>query len=372
MATVTLTDLSSSNQAVPGANVSLEIGDREFVAFVGDAAAGPATILRMIAGLEGIRAGEIQIGDRRVNDLAAKDRAVAMVFRDGALYSHLTVFENMALGLKVRKFAAAEIKRRVEDAAEILGLEQVLGWKPGKLSLAQRQRVGLGRAIVRQPKVILFDHPLADLDLEARALLRMEIVKLHQRLEATLIYATDDPEEAMMMADRVAVLANGVLRQMGTPAALYREPADLFVARFFGRPAMNLIHGTLKQERDALVFTETGEGTIEVRLADGSGGAREFVGKPVVLGIRPQDLEVAPLMKGERRSELAFPVLLDLVEPLGAEADLHLSTGAHTVICRTRQPVERAAEGQRMQLALGMAAAHLFDPISTRRIRLDS
>ena len=289
-------------------DVSLEIADREFVVLVGPSGCGKSTTLRMIAGLEEISRGDIFIGDKRVNDVPPKDRDIAMVFQNYALYPHMSVYDNMAFGLKLRKFPKAEIKKRVQDAAAILGIEELLERKPKALSGGQRQRVAVGRAIVRQPKVFLFDEPLSNLDAKMRVQMRTEITKLHQRLQATMVYVTHDQVEAMTMGDRIVVMNKGVVQQNDTPLTLYNAPVNLFVAGFLGSPPMNILHGTLKQERDALVFNEMEGGTIQVRLAVADRpGAREFVGKPMLLGIRPEDIEVAQFTKGQENAPASFP-----------------------------------------------------------------
>src|SRR3954454_23623666 len=281
-------------------DVNLEIADREFVVLVGPSGCGKSTTLRMIAGLEEISRGDIYIGDRRVNDVAPKDRDIAMVFQNYALYPHMNVFDNMAFGLKLRKYSKVEIKKRVSDAANILGIEGLLDRKPKALSGGQRQRVAVGRAIVRQPKVFLFDEPLSNLDAKMRVQMRTEITKLHQRLQATMIYVTHDQIEAMTMGDRIVVMNNGKVQQTDTPLKLYNEPNNLFVAGFLGSPPMNFINGTLKQEHDSLVFRETEEGTVEIHLpAAERASARDFVGKPMVLGFRPEDVAVAQFAKGQ-------------------------------------------------------------------------
>jgi multiple sugar transport system ATP-binding protein len=243
-----------------------------------------------------------------VNDVPPKDRDIAMVFQNYALYPHMSVYDNMAFGLKLRKFPKAEIKKRVQDAAAILGIEELLERKPKALSGGQRQRVAVGRAIVRQPKVFLFDEPLSNLDAKMRVQMRTEITKLHQRLQATMVYVTHDQVEAMTMGDRIVVMNKGVVQQNDTPLTLYNAPVNLFVAGFLGSPPMNIVHGTLKQERDALVFNEMEGGTIQVRLpAAERPAAREFIGKPMLLGIRPEDIEVAQFTKGQENAPASFP-----------------------------------------------------------------
>src|SRR3954451_14471298 len=245
-------------------DVSLDIPDREFVVLVGPSGCGKSTTLRMIAGLEEISRGEIFIDDRLVNNVPPKDRDIAMVFQNYALYPHMTVYDNMAFGLKLRKYPKAEIRKRVNDAASILGIENLLERRTKALSGGQRQRVALGRAIVRQPKVFLFDEPLSNLDAKMRVQMRTEITKLHQRLQATMIYVTHDQIEAMTMGDRIVVMNEGVVQQNDAPLTLYNNPVNLFVAGFLGSPPMNFISGTLKQDGEKIRFSEIEGGTIDV------------------------------------------------------------------------------------------------------------
>ena len=375
MATVSLKNVSKVYPGEKGPDVTavsginIEIGEGEFVVLVGPSGCGKSTILRMIAGLEEISGGDIFIGDRRVNDVPPKDRDIAMVFQNYALYPHMSVYDNMAFGLKLRKFAKPEIKKRVQDAAAILGIEELLDRKPKALSGGQRQRVAVGRAIVRQPKVFLFDEPLSNLDAKMRVQMRMEITKLHQRLRATMIYVTHDQVEAMTMGDRIVVMNNGVVQQNDTPLSLYNAPVNLFVAGFLGSPPMNFIHGTVKQDGDALVFSESEDGTISVRLpAAERAGATAFVGTPMVLGIRPEDIAVSQTPTGQGAGAGSFPAVVEIVEPLGAETNLHVGTGAHTVVCRTQQSLDHREAGQRMRFEMNLTNAHLFDPVSTLRV----
>ena len=349
-------------------DVSLEIQDREFVVLVGPSGCGKSTTLRMIAGLEEISKGDIYIGERRVNDVPPKDRDIAMVFQNYALYPHMSVHDNLAFGLKLRKYPKAEIKKRVMDAASILGIEELLERKPKALSGGQRQRVAVGRAIVRQPKVFLFDEPLSNLDAKMRVQMRTEITKLHQRLQATMIYVTHDQIEAMTMGDRIVVMNNGVVQQTDAPLNLYNQPANLFVAGFLGSPPMNFINGTLKEERDSLVFSEIQGGTIDAHLSrQERPGAREFLGKPMLLGIRPEDIELAQFAKSDG-STLSFPAIVDIVEPMGAETNLYLQTGAHTVVCRSQRALDHREAGHRLQFEMNLKKAHLFDPVSGGRV----
>lgn len=349
-------------------DVSLEIQDREFVVLVGPSGCGKSTTLRMIAGLEEISKGDIYIADRRVNDVPPKDRDIAMVFQNYALYPHMSVYDNLAFGLMLRKYPKAEIKKRVIDAASILGIEELLDRKPKALSGGQRQRVAVGRAIVRQPKVFLFDEPLSNLDAKMRVQMRTEIAKLHQRLQATMIYVTHDQIEAMTMGDRIVVMNNGVVQQTDTPLTLYNQPANLFVAGFLGSPPMNFVNGTLKQERDSFLFSEIQGGTIEVSLpTQERPGAREFVGRPMLLGIRPEDIELAQFGQSDG-STWSFPAIVDIVEPMGAETNLYLQTGAHTVVCRSQRALDHREAGHRLQFEMNLKKAHLFEPASGKRI----
>ena len=358
MPSVTLKNINTLN---------LEIQDREFVVLAGPTGCGASTILRMIAGLDPVSNGEIFIGERRVNDLLPKDRDGAMVFRDYAPYPGMSVENNLAFALKLRNFSEAEIKKRVAAAAEMLGLQAVLDRRPELLSAEERQRLAVARAVARQPKVFLFDEPFSTLEPEARAGMRDEIRKLHQRGQGTLLYATHDPVEAMALGDRLVVLDNGVIQQDGSAMALYDEPANLFVAGFLGSPPMNLIHGTLKQDRDSLVFRESEEGTIELRVpASAFPGATAMAGKAIRLGIRPEDIEAIELPHGgEKRG---FRALVEGIEPNGAGALLLLQTGAHKLVSRGRHRLDQGEAGHRHQFEIDPQKAHLFDPISTLRI----
>src|SRR6184192_726637 len=367
MAQVMMKDLNKKYDEVHAVkDVNLHIRDKEFMVLVGPSGCGKSTTLRMVAGLEEITSGEISIGDRVVNDLPPKDRDIAMVFQNYALYPHMSVYDNMAFGLKLRKFPKAEIKKRVQDAAAILGIENLLERKPKALSGGQRQRVAVGRAIVRQPKVFLFDEPLSNLDAKMRVQMRTEITKLHQRLQATMVYVTHDQIEAMTMGDRIVVMNNAKVQQIDTPLKLYNEPDNLFVAGFLGSPPMNFINGELKQERDAIVFKEMQGGTIEARFADRP-PARDFFGKPMLLGIRPEDIELAQFSK-TGNTAASFPAIVDIVEPMGAETNLYLQTGAHTVVCRSQRALDHRETGHRLQFELNVNKAYLFDPPTTRRI----
>jgi multiple sugar transport system ATP-binding protein len=351
-------------------DLNLEIADREFVVLLGPSGCGKSTALRMIAGLEEISQGDIYIGEKRVNGVAPKDRDIAMVFQNYALYPHMSVYDNLAFALKLRKFSKPEIKKRVVDAANILGIESLFDRKPKALSGAQQQRVAIGSAIVRQPKVFLFDEPLFNLDPKTRVQMRTEIIRFHQRLQATMIYVTQDQIEAMTMGDRIAVMNDGCVQQTDAPLILYNEPVNLFVAGFLGNPPMNFISGTLKEDEDKLRFREDEGGTVEVTFASADRpAAREFVGKKIILGIRPENLDVATLSRKEGKAAgTGFPAIVDIVEPVGAETDLYLQTGAHALVCRSQSAFDRGEAGRRLQFEMNLAKAHLFDPVSTVRL----
>ena len=372
MAKVSLKNVTKIYQGEKGRDIpavtdlSLEIADREFVVFVGPSGCGKSTTLRLIAGLEEITQGEICIGDRLVNDVAPKDRDIAMVFQNYALYPHMSVKENLAFGLKLRKYPKAEINKRVNEAAKILGIEALLDRRPKELSGGQRQRVAVGRAIVRQPKVFLFDEPLSNLDAKMRVQMRTEITKLHQRLQATMIFVTHDQIEAMTMGQRIVVLNEGVAQQVDTPLALYNFPKNLFVAGFLGSPPMNLINGKLKNgPADSVIFTESSEGVVEVTLPERA-PAKAWAGKEIVLGLRPESITLA---EGPAKAPGSrFQAVVDLIEPMGAETNFYLQTGAHTIISRCETPGDLREAGHRLQFDVDTTKAHLFDPVSTERI----
>ena len=316
-------------------NLTLEIPDREFVVLAGPRNCGISSIARMIAGLEGVSKGDIFIGDRRVNDLPPKERDIALVSQNYTPYPRMSVHDNIAFGLKLRKFRDAEVRKRVVEAAGILGLQEVLENKPESLSAEQRQRLAIARALALQPKVFVFDEPLAGLEATTRGRMRSEIAKLHQRLQATMIYATHDPVEAMAIGGRTVLMNDGAIQQDGAAPALYDEPGNVFVAGFLGRPSMNFVRGALKRERDWVLFSEAGEGTVEVRwpISEFPGGQDVSAGKPVLLGVRPEEIRVVNLPKRKnlpalsRRSSIA-------VEVLGTEIPYSSDRGSHTGLPR--------------------------------------
>ncbi len=338
---------------------SLEIEDQEFIIFVGPSGCGKSTTLRMIAGLEEITSGELAIDGKVVNDVEPKDRDIAMVFQNYALYPHMTVFDNMAFGLKLRKVPKAEIKKKVEEAAKILGIEDLLDRKPKALSGGQRQRVAMGQAIVREPKVFLMDEPLSNLDAKLRVQMRSEIASLHQRLGATIIYVTHDQVEAMTLGTRIVVLKDGVIQQVDSPQKLYREPDNLFVAGFIGSPQMNFLDASCVVE-GGRVFLKFAENTIALPPEKGekliAGG---YGGKTVVLGVRPEDVDDAPGALEEHK-EGVFCAKVTGYELLGSEALLYYTVGGTGMTAKVDASTS-ARTGDSVRLALEVGKIHIFD-----------
>lgn len=366
MATVTLKNVGSG--AIEH-GLDLTIRDREFAVLCGPSCGKISTIFRLIAGLEKPSQGEILFDDRRVNEAAPKDRDVALDTNDYAPYPRLSVFENLAIGLRRRKFAETEIKKRIEAVAAALGLEAQLDGYASQLAREQRLFVGLARAMVRQPKIYLFDEPFTNLDPAAARRGRAEIVKLHQRSSATIIYATTAPAEALALGQRTVVFVNDVVQQDAIAESVYEAPQNLAVARFFGEPPMNLVTGTLKQERNSLVFSEAGDGTISIPLTAGRfAAANHFTGQTVVLGFRPEDIEIDSAVADARPGTGSFRALVERAEPKGSGADLSLQTGAHTLIANSPGWREAGADGHRLQFRITTEKAHLFDPESGRRV----
>jgi len=368
MAKVNLTNVYKIYKGEKGKDVTavkdfnLEIEDREFVVFVGPSGCGKSTTLRMIAGLEEISKGEIAIDGRVVNDVPPKDRDIAMVFQNYALYPHMTVYDNLAFGLKLRKYPKAEIDARVKDAAAILGIEPYLERRPKALSGGQRQRVAVGRAIVRQPKVFLFDEPLSNLDAKMRVQMRTEIIKLHQRLQATMIYVTHDQVEAMTMGDRIVVMKDGLIQQIDAPMKLYSEPANLFVASFLGSPPMNFVHGKLHATNQGFLFKENDGGTIEIPFRDRP-DLKAYDGRDIVAGIRAENIALVQGVDKPRGAR--FQAVVDVIEPMGAETFFYVQTGAHTIISRNEGGVDHSGAGHRVQFEIETERVHLFDPETT-------
>lgn len=338
-------------------DVNLNVEDREFMVLVGPSGCGKTTVLRMIAGLEEITSGELHIGDTLMNDVPPKDRDIAMVFQNYALYPHMTVFDNMAFGLKLRKFPKQEIETRVIEAAEILGIREYLTRKPRALSGGQRQRVALGRAIVRKPKVFLFDEPLSNLDAKMRVQMRAEISKLHKRLNATMIYVTHDQVEGMTMGDRIVVMKDGVVQQIGNPLELYNKPVNRFVAGFIGTPAMNFFEGRIVKE-GRLFFEESGGG---IRLELPGGPESEFAGSTghdVVLGIRPEHISFEEEKRGRLASSCRLKV--EISEPMGNEVFLYFQSRTTPIVARVTGTVN-PKPGAELDMYFDTTRAHFFD-----------
>ena len=359
MAKVLLKDLNKKFDATHVVkDVNLEIHDHEFVVLVGPSGCGKTTTLRMVAGLEDITSGEISIDGKVVNDLAPMDRDIAMVFQNYALYPHMSVYQNMAFGLRMRKFQKPEIDKRVRQAAEILGIQMLLERRPRQLSGGQRQRVALGRAIVRNPRVFLFDEPLSNLDAALRVQMRVELKRLHDRLETTAIYVTHDQVEAMTLGDRVVVMKDGVIQQQGAPLELYERPANRFVAGFIGSPAMNFIGVTLEWTDHALWARAPG---VRVQVpAQKTEVLRQHAGKRVTLGVRPEGLRVA---NGAEVAGSTFDATVDVVEPLGAEILLNVRAGESAIVARV-DPATRLSPHENVRLAFDPAKMHFFDATS--------
>lgn len=347
------------------ADLSLEVADKEFVVFVGPSGCGKSTSLRMLAGLEEITEGEILIGDRIVNDVPPKDRDIAMVFQSYALYPHMSVYDNMAFGLKLRKTPKSEIDRRVKEAADILGLETLLERKPKALSGGQRQRVAVGRAIVREPAVFLMDEPLSNLDAKLRVTARAEISKLHKRLGTTFIYVTHDQVEAMTMGDRIMVIKDGVLQQIDSPRRLYKEPNNLFVAGFIGSPSMNFFNATMVGE-EGRIFLDVGD--FRVKAPERHKAAfNNYIGKEVILGVRPEDIHAADFAPPGID---ATPIVgtVEVIEMLGHELHLYMNSGKNNFVSIVDTRLAPTV-GNEIQLVANADHMHIFDKTTELSIR---
>jgi multiple sugar transport system ATP-binding protein len=346
-------------------DLNIEVADKEFLVLVGPSGCGKTTALRCLAGLEEVTDGRILIGDRVVNDVAPKDRDIAMVFQSYALYPHMSVYDNMAFGLKLRKTPKEDIKRRVQVSAEMLGIENLLDRKPRQLSGGQRQRVAVGRAIVREPKVFLFDEPLSNLDAKLRVETRANISKLHVQLATTFIYVTHDQVEAMTMASRIAVINKGILQQIDTPQHLYDYPDNLFVAGFIGSPAMNFFNAKLVKGDGKLIVD--GE-SFKVEVPDSKMKAyMPYEGKAVIMGIRPEDIHYPSYVPSEIFSQ-PVETTIDVTELMGNEIFLYLTAGAHNFVARV-DPRSRVSMGDRSQVIFNMNNMQLFDVDTERAIR---
>ena len=376
--TVAKVVLENVSKSFPGGvkavdNVSLEIQDGEFVVLVGPSGCGKSTTLRMIAGLEEVGTGTISIDGRIVNDVPPKDRDIAMVFQNYALYPHMTAYKNMAFGLMLRKYPKTEIDQRVREAAQILGItDDQLQRKPKALSGGQRQRVAVGRAIVRKPKAFLFDEPLSNLDAKMRVQMRAEISKLHSRLGSTMIYVTHDQIEAMTMGDRIVVMKDGVVQQVDEPIPLYDHPHNLFVAGFIGSPPMNFIKGVIEQRQNALWFVEkmadgSKNGALAMRIGEPQAGKiANWIGKPVVFGLRPEDINDRRRVANPNPGH-CVSATVEVVEPMGAETHLCLSTGNHSFMARVTGH-ERVRVNQHLDVVFEMSKCHFFDAQTEKAI----
>jgi multiple sugar transport system ATP-binding protein len=365
MAEVTLKNVTKIYEGgqIAAKDININVHDKEFVVLVGPSGCGKSTTLRMIAGLEEISSGELFIDNKKVNDVSPKDRDIAMVFQNYALYPHMTVYENMAFGLKLRKFPKEEIKQRVTDAAKVLGLEEYLSRKPKALSGGQRQRVAVGRAIVRKPKVFLFDEPLSNLDAKLRVQMRTEISKLHQSLGATMIYVTHDQTEAMTMGDRIVVMKDGVVQQVDSPLHLYNHPVNKFVAGFIGSPSMNFIEGSLASE-NGLEFRSSG-GSIIVKLIETvHQKVKSFIGKNIWVGIRPEDISDNSAISSNT-SEIN--VRLEVVEPMGNEIFLYFPVDSSQFVARIAAR-EKPEPNSSKKLFIDTNKLHFFDADTEKSI----
>ncbi len=345
-------------------NLDIKVDDKEFLVLVGPSGCGKTTALRCLAGLEEISDGKILIGERVVNDVAPKDRDIAMVFQSYALYPHLSVFDNMAFGLKLRKVPRDEIKKRVEKAASTLGITELLNRKPRQLSGGQRQRVAVGRAIVREPKVFLFDEPLSNLDAKLRVQMRAEISKIHQQLQTTFIYVTHDQMEAMTMASRIAVINRGKLQQLDTPQNLYNFPANLFVAGFIGSPAMNFFPAKIR--KNGKLVADAGEFSVPLP-ADKAKTFESFVGKDVIFGIRPENIHDADFLPPNIQAA-KVNARVDVTELMGNEILLYLVTGKNTFVARV-DPRSKMRVGDKVDVVFDMDKFHVFDATTEQAIR---
>ena len=362
--------LSHINKTYPNGfqavkDFNLEIEDKEFIIFVGPSGCGKPTTLRMIAGLEEISGGTLKIGDKVMNDVEPKDRDIAMVFQNYALYPHMTVYDNMAFGLKLRKVPKDQIDKAVREAARILDLDKLLDRKPKALSGGQRQRVALGRAIVRDPKVFLLDEPLSNLDAKLRAQMRTEIAKLHKRLGTTFIYVTHDQTEAMTMGDRIVVMKDGFIQQVDTPQNLYDLPVNEFVAGFMGSPQMNFIDATLVKE-GADYYVTFGAAKIKVPANKANAEIANYVGKEIVFGIRPEDVHDEPEFI-EKHPETRAAADVEVTELMGAETYLYLNCEGNALTARV-EPTSTAKTGDKITIALDMNKMHLFDKETEKTI----
>lgn len=368
MAQVSLRNVSKifKGNVVAVKDVTLGVENKEFVVLLGPSGCGKSTTLRIIAGLEEATRGDVYIGADLVNNVPPKDRNIAMVFQNYALYPHMNVYNNMAFGLKLRRYPKDEIDKRVREAAGILGLDKLLERRPRELSGGQRQRVAVGRAIVRKPLVFLFDEPLSNLDAKMRVQMRTEINRLHTRLQATMIYVTHDQTEAMTLGNRIVVMNEGVIHQVGTPSVIYDRPVNKFVAGFIGSPPMNFVEGKIAKKDSKFYFNET-NGRIKVKIVDEMmPKLQPYVGKEIAFGIRSEDI-YDKLFASEAPPENTVAMACEVVEPMGSEVYLHLSTGKHSLIAKVGSH-DNPPINQDMDLVFDMAKVHFFDKDTEKTI----
>jgi multiple sugar transport system ATP-binding protein len=366
MATVVLKNISKvyTNNVVAVKNVNLEVEDKEFIVLVGPSGCGKSTTLRMVAGLEEASQGEIYIAGDLVNDVPARDRDIAMVFQNYALYPHMTVYENLAFGLKLRYYPKKEIERRVQEAAEILGIAKMLGRRPKELSGGERQRVAVGRAIVRKPKVFLFDEPLSNLDAKLRVQMRTELLKLHKRLQSTMIYVTHDQVEALTLGQRIVVMKDGLIYQIGKPISVYENPKNKFVAGFIGSPPMNFLQGKIVSQNGDYYFTDRG---IKLRvLQQNYSRVAPYRDQQVIFGIRPEDI-YDKIFAQDARQEYTVTATVEVLEPMGSEIYLFLNAGRNSFVARVSNQ-DTATVNQDLQMVFDMSKAHFFDPVTEEAI----
>jgi multiple sugar transport system ATP-binding protein len=373
VAKVTLSKVATVDRVgkADGPLLDLEIPDRQLVVLTGAPGGGKSSVLRMIAGLKKISSGQISIGERLINDLAPQERDVAMVFANDSLYPRMTMRENIAYGLKRRRFRKSEIQKRVEDAGSVLGIGQYLEKMPNECDLAVRQRVAIARGVARQPQVFLYDQALANLESNSRAELRSEIVKLQERLQITTIFATADEREAMSIAETIVLIDETGLQAVGTTRVLYEQPENMVVAKFFGYPPMNFVAGELKVDRGALQFCEAKGGTIQIDLpkVERFEVARSFVGKAIFLGVRPEDIEVvSSIGAGKGGPSANFRAIAERLEVFGPQTDIYFHTGAHAGTCQSRGLLNRSDAGRRMEFVVNLEKVCFFDQSTGKRI----
>lgn len=366
MATVVLKNVSKvySNKVVAVDGINLGVEDKEFMVLVGPSGCGKSTSLRMIAGLEDITRGEIFIGGELVNDLPARDRDIAMVFQNYALYPHMSAYENLAFGLKLRHYPKKEIERRVQEAAEILGIAGLLKRTPKELSGGERQRVALGRAIVRKPKVFLFDEPLSNLDAKLRVQMRTELLKIHNRLQSTMIYVTHDQVEALTLGQRIVVMKGGIIHQIGPPIAVYENPRNKFVAGFIGSPPMNFLQGKIIAQNGDFYFFDRGV-KLQV-LPQSYDRIAKYKEQKVIFGIRPEDI-YDRIFAQDARAEYTVTATVEVVEPMGSEIYLFMNAGRNSFVARVSNQ-DTAKSNQDLQVVFDMSKAHFFDPVTEEAI----